>query len=195
MAVLVSGLPAATPRPGTLLSRDTTQPSLSLPSWFDEIWIGLPVLALLVTLPTRWRNYGLLLAGLSALLLTIDLAGEAAFSEPGPGDSFPSGHAVRTMAWAVSLILVSWPTTWRRKVLLAAPRSCFLSVPHASTSASTTRRTSSAAGQSPSLPSPACHWCAQLIHWERHGRGRTRCGRFGACRRAQRRSANGSPTG
>jgi undecaprenyl-diphosphatase len=35
------------------------------------------------------------------------------------GDSFPSGHALRTLAAAGSLTLVAWPTAWRRAALVA----------------------------------------------------------------------------
>jgi membrane-associated phospholipid phosphatase len=37
----------------------------------------------------------------------------------GSGYSFPSGHALRTMAAAAAIILVAWPTRWREASLVA----------------------------------------------------------------------------
>ena len=102
---------------------DFDPPSLGL-GWIDELWIGLAMVAAVALWLTRWRRVGLLIAGLTALILTVDLAGEMIFADR--LDSFPSGHAVRASAVVVGLVLVSWKTRWRLSASLLGLGFIFL---------------------------------------------------------------------
>ena len=86
-----------------------------------ELSAAVAVLAVLAVLAwrTRWRGLVLVTAGAFAILLALDALTTAAFHIPPELGSFPSGHAVSSMAFVASLVVV-WPRRERWAVAVAA---------------------------------------------------------------------------
>jgi membrane-associated phospholipid phosphatase len=100
------------------------EPFLSLPSWIDELWLALPIVALIATLPTRLRRTGLVIGGVAAVIFGLQAAGDLLLQAS--EQAFPSGHAVRTAGWYAALVLVSWQSSWRWPTLVLGAIFVFL---------------------------------------------------------------------
>lgn len=80
-----------------------------------EMLVAVLVIAFLA-LFTRWRRPGLLLAPIFVLALALDQLLGLTSSPVSGSDSFPSGHATGSFAFAAAAIVVAWPTRWRLPV-------------------------------------------------------------------------------
>jgi hypothetical protein len=81
--------------------------------------------AALLVWRTRWRRLASISAAAFAILLVLDAVTTALFHVPPELASFPSGHAVSSMAFALSLVVV-WPTRDRREIAIGAALFVFL---------------------------------------------------------------------
>ena len=92
-----------------------------------EMSAAVAVIVVLVVLAwrTRWRSLVIVTAGAFAILLALDALTSAVFQVPPELGSFPSGHAVSSMAFALSLVVV-WPTRERWEIAVAASLFVFV---------------------------------------------------------------------
>jgi membrane-associated phospholipid phosphatase len=77
------------------------------------------LVAVLLSLPSRWRPFALAAGGAFFALFALDLLVEAAIPIHQGFDSFPSGHAVGSMALVASVVVVLKPTRWRGAAVVA----------------------------------------------------------------------------
>jgi membrane-associated PAP2 superfamily phosphatase len=87
--------------------------------------LAVVALAALVAWRTRWRRLASISAAAFAILVSLDWLTAALFHVPPELGSFPSGHAVSSMAFAASLVVV-WPRRERGAVAVAAAVFVFL---------------------------------------------------------------------
>lgn len=99
----------ARPRPGLEF-----RTALELPGWTDLFWFVLGAILLLTVWRTDWRRVGLLVAALFVIAVLVDRGLDRGLFTAGV-DAFPSGHAMRSMGLAASLVLVAWAD--RRRAL------------------------------------------------------------------------------
>lgn len=93
--------------------------ALDLSGWTDVVWVALLGVIVVALWRTKWRRLGLLTATLFAIAVLVDRGfGDGLFTVE--FDSFPSGHAMRSMGLAASLVLVIWADRRRRLFLLIA---------------------------------------------------------------------------
>ena len=100
----------ARPRP-----EETMSP---LPQHWRLILAGVIVAAVAAAWPTRWRGFSLIALGAFAVMWTGDVIVTRVTPVAHHLDSFPSGHAVGSMALASSLVLLTWRSKWRWLTLM-----------------------------------------------------------------------------
>jgi membrane-associated phospholipid phosphatase len=89
------------------------------------VLLAVVAVAALVAWRTRWRRLASISAAAFAILVSLDWLTAALFHVPPELGSFPSGHAVSSMAFAASLVVV-WPRRERGAVAVAAAVFVFL---------------------------------------------------------------------
>jgi PAP2 superfamily len=89
------------------------------------VLLAVVAVAALVAWRTRWRRLASISAAAFAILVSLDRLTAALFHVPPELGSFPSGHAVSSMAFAASLVVV-WPRRERGVVAVAAAVFVFL---------------------------------------------------------------------
>jgi FMN phosphatase YigB (HAD superfamily)/membrane-associated phospholipid phosphatase len=97
-------------------------------SWYILAPIAVGVVAVLFSRGMRRQAETVALSLTSAVLLNLVL--KAFIQRQPPGDlvqlgeaarySFPSGHTMSSTAFTLSLVVIAWPTRWRRPVLVCA---------------------------------------------------------------------------
>ncbi|MGH8908790.1 MAG: phosphatase PAP2 family protein [Egibacteraceae bacterium] len=96
------------PRPDTLSGAAST-----LPVGHELVLAVLVGIVVLLGLFTRRRQVALLLAGTFAVAVAVDRVAKWSLGGVGGHDSFPSGHAVTSMALVAALLVLAWPMRWR----------------------------------------------------------------------------------
>jgi membrane-associated PAP2 superfamily phosphatase len=89
------------------------------------VLLAVVAVAALVAWRTRWRRLASISAAAFAILVSLDWLTAALFHVPPELGSFPSGHAVSSMAFAASLVVV-WPRRERGAVTVVAAVFVFL---------------------------------------------------------------------
>ena len=97
-------LKAAVARPRPALEFRT---ALELSGWTDLVWVVLLGVLVVALWRTEWRRVGLLAATLFAIAVLVDRGLDRGLFTA-ELDAFPSGHAMRSMGLAASLVLVRW---------------------------------------------------------------------------------------
>lgn len=109
-------LKAAVARPRPSLE---FRPALELSGWTGVVWVALLGVIVVALWRTKWRRVGLLAATLFAIAVLVDRGFDRGLFTA-QSDSLPSGHAMRSMGLAASLVLVTWADRRRRLYLLVA---------------------------------------------------------------------------
>jgi len=111
--------------------------ALDLSGWTDVVWFALLGVIVVALWRTTWRRVGLLTATLFAIAVLVDRGlDRGLFTDE--LDSFPSGHAMRSMGLASSLVLMKWAGRHHRlfhliaavTVLLVGVSRVYLGVHH-----------------------------------------------------------------
>ena len=93
--------------------------ALELSGWMDVVWVALLGVIVVALWRTKWHRVGLLTATLFAIAVLVDRGFDRGLFTA-EFDSFPSGHAMRSMGLAASLVLVTWADRRHRLFLLIA---------------------------------------------------------------------------
>ncbi|MGH2771437.1 MAG: phosphatase PAP2 family protein [Actinomycetota bacterium] len=88
----------------------------AFPGGHELALIGVVAMVVIVSYPTRWRRPALLFGSTFLLALGLELLLDRWVFES--AHSFPSGHAVGSMAFAVALFILAWPTRWRLPIVI-----------------------------------------------------------------------------
>jgi len=114
------------------LAGRTLDDAMRIAAYTGSAWVLGPVAVALALWNLRRRDWNWVALVLAAAVLVwvinpalkrlfaLDRPSVREFVEPTSRYAFPSGHAIASMTFATLVVLLAWPTRWRRPVIVGA---------------------------------------------------------------------------